>query len=353
MTPDDADYGWTHDPDARTFRKTLPPRLADLEQDGWQRVAHLLPVPHLLERIDDGAKQTLVYEDVFAKGCCRRLLADAITAADTDPSSTSDVTALIDAVCDTWASAAGATGEHTPLGDCVGALYADRLRPGGRLDTWYGDMPSRTVTTHYGTYDLRLPAILGQLRGLLTPDSVWPTAITQGDPTEPNIADPLCWLDFEHAGRNTLAGEAANLLWYLLGMGGWLVPAYQPTTYMRTLRHRGHGAVPPDITHLQARGGHIEVDFTFRARPGRRAAIDALLTRLRTDLGGLLTPAGTDVDEALRPWLTVRILGVIPLAAMSSADRAVCLATLAHTLDPNIALDDVTITTSPDLTRAT
>jgi len=29
----------------------------------------------------------------------------------------------------------------------------------------------------------------------------------------------MCWLDFEHAGRNALAGDVANFLWYLLGMG--------------------------------------------------------------------------------------------------------------------------------------
>ena len=77
----------------------------------------------------------------------------------------------------------------------------------------------------------------------------WITAITQGDVTEPNIAepnitDPACWLDFEHAGRNVLAGDVANLLWYLLGMGGWLVPAYQPEVYARTLR----APVPPVAT---------------------------------------------------------------------------------------------------------
>jgi hypothetical protein len=38
---------------------------------------------------------------------------------------------------------------------------------------------------------------------------------------------------------------------------------------------------------------------------------------------------------------------------MSNADQAVCFATLAHILDPNISIDDLTVTTSPDLLQAT
>jgi hypothetical protein len=76
----------------------------------------------------------------------------------------------------------------------------------------------------------------------------WITAISQGDPTEPNITEPLYWLDFEHAGRNALAADLANFLWYLLGMGGWLVPAYQPHVYQRTLRTPFPRQPPPSST---------------------------------------------------------------------------------------------------------
>jgi hypothetical protein len=351
VTPDAPEYGWTHDPATSTFRKTLPPELADLEQAGWARVAHLLPVPDLIERIDNGQQQMLVYEDVFASGRCQHLLADAITAADSDPTRTPAVVDLIDGICDTWMRLADHTGRIAPLHECVTALYGDRLQPGGRLDTWYGSMPAQTIVTEHGAYNMHLPAILDRLRATLPASSVWPTAITQGDPTEPNIADPICWLDFEHAGRNTIAGEVAVLLWYLLGMGGWLVPAYQPRTYAQTLRQRGHGSVPPSVTHL-TRGDRIEVEFTYRARAGRQAAINTLTQRVHGDIGTLLAPTGVDPDTALRHWLALRILGVIPLSGMSHADRAVCLGTLAHALDPQISIRDITITGSPDLILA-
>lgn len=354
MTPDAPGFGWAFDTAEQTFRKTLPPVLADVEQRGWETVRELLPVPALLRRINDQpGRATLVYEDVFASGRCRHLLADAITEADRDPAQAPAVAALVNTICDTWVSLADRTGRTAPLGECVTALYGDRLRPGGRLDTWYGATPVATIVTSCRAYAMHLPTILDRLRSRLAAESRWPTAITQGDPTEPNITDPLCWLDFEHAGRNTIAGEVVVLLWYLLGMGGWLVPAYQPGTYARTLRRRGHGAVPPNVTHLTARRhAEIEVEFTFRARPGRKTAIEVLLNRIGRDLGGLLAPAGMRPDAALKPWLAIRVLGVIPLTGMSCADRAVCLAVLARVLDPRVDIRDIAMTISPDLVQA-
>jgi hypothetical protein len=349
MTSSDTAFGWAHDPATQTFRKTLPPDLADLEQRGWRQVARFLPVPELLERVDEGPRQILVYEDVFERGHCQQLLADAITAADTDPARVRDVVQLTDDICDSWVSTIDLTGRLAALSDCTPALYAHRLRPAGRLDAWYGTQQPHIIATSHGTYELHLSAILDRLRADLASDSRWPTAITQGDPTEPNIAEPLRWLDFEHAGRNTIAGEVANLLWYLLGLGGWLVPAYQPLTYAATLRIRGLGAVPPEVTYLRTCGDQTEVEFTYRARPGRRAALDVLTRRIHADLGGLLAPMGVDADVALSPWLAVRVLGVIRLTRLCDADQAVCLATLAHILDPSITLDELAVTTSPDL----
>ncbi|HUY47270.1 MAG TPA: NUDIX domain-containing protein, partial [Streptosporangiaceae bacterium] len=122
----------------------------------------------------------------------------------------------------------------------------------------------------------------------------------------------LCWLDFEHAGRNALAGDIANFLWYLLGMGGWLVPAYQAEVYARTLCMPVPPAAVPVIDHLRVTTRHVEIDYTWRVGAGRHAALAALLHRLAGDLGAVLAPAG-DMAAALRPFLVVRVLGVIPL----------------------------------------
>jgi hypothetical protein len=342
-----------HAPDG-TFRKVLPPDRARRELAGWQAVAWLLPVPRLRDVRDIAEGSEVVYEDVFASGRCSGLLADSINAADWHPGEASAVRTLVDQVCDSLLTAAEATGATGRLDECVPDLYAERLAPRGRLDRWYFSQPrpaweidgqhlgldelaSRTWVVGGGILDLEWAAALTGLRSALAGHTRWATAITQGDVTEPNIADPLCWLDFEHAGRNALAGEVANFLWYLLGMGGWLVPAYQPEVYARTLRTPIPPAAVPVIDQLRVTARYVEVNYTWRMGTGRHAALTALLRRLAGDLGTALTPAG-DVAAALRPFLIMRVLGVIPLRQLSGPHAAACLAKISELSDPALTL---------------
>jgi hypothetical protein len=337
-----------------TFRKVLPPDRARREVAGWQAVASLLPVPRLREVREAADGCEVVYDDVFAPGRSRGLLADSINAADRHPGQAAAVAALVDRVCDDLLTAARATGETSRLGDCVPDLYAARLAPGGRLDRWYtwpplpawpvdgqrldlDDLGRRTWVVQGRALGSGWPAVLAGLRVALAGHTRWATAITQGDVTEPNITEPLCWLDFEHAGRNALAGDAANFLWYLLGMGGWLVPAYQPAVYARTLRTPVPPAAAPVIDHLRVTDRYIEIDYTWRAGAGRRAALAALLRRLGGDLGTALAPEG-DVAAALRPFLIARILGVIPLRQLSGPHAIACLAKLTELSSPVLTL---------------
>jgi hypothetical protein len=340
-----------------TFRKVMSADRGRAEAAGWRAVAAFLPVPQLLDirlRVDD---LELVYEDVFTTGRCRRLLADAINTADREPADAGSVEALVDQVCDQLLAAAEATGAQSRLAECVPELYAARLAVGGRLDQWYAHSPlpawqlageplglcqlaERTLILAGRQHRPPWPGLLDVLRTRLAPVSRWATAVTQGDVTEPNIAEPLCWLDFEHAGRNVLAGDAANLLWYLLGMGGWLVPTYQPATYARTLREPRPPLAHPIVEHLRVDRHRIELDHVWALGAGRRAALDALLRRLEGDLGTAIGSDG-DVTDALRPFLALRILGVIPLGEMSGHDALLCFAKLAEVLDPSLTLAEL------------
>jgi 8-oxo-dGTP pyrophosphatase MutT (NUDIX family) len=327
--------------DDGTFHKVFTAAGARQEIEGWKAIARLLPAPRLLDVRDVADGTELVYDDVFATGRCVRLLADTITAADVDSAQVGAVETLVNAMCDSWHASLKVTGTCPPLRATVPALYTARLAPGGRLERWYAGQPPFTVTTATTSRTIHPGMLLAELRNTLHPDSRWLSAITQGDPTEPNIAEPLCWLDFEHAGLGALAGQIANALWYLLAMGGWLVPAYQPATYARTLTHRGNGPHPPHVNYLRHDGASIEIDYAFTARPGRRAALDALLARLDTDLG---TRLQADLVEVLRPWLILRVLGVIPLTRMTPADQAVCWAAVADITAPDITLTGFTQT---------
>ena len=178
-----------------------------------------------------------------------------------------------------------------------------------------------------------------ELRSALAGHTRWTTAITQGDATEPNIAEPTCWLDFEHAGRNALAGDVANLLWYLLGMGGWLVPVYQPEVYRRTLRAPMCPMATPIVNQLSVTARRVEIDYTWRVGAGRHAALTALLNRLTRDLGAAVAPCG-DIMAVLRPFLVMRVLGVIPLGQMSGPHAMACLAKIAELASPALNLSD-------------
>jgi hypothetical protein len=337
-----------HAPDG-TFRKILPTDQARRELAGRQMVAKLMPVPRLLEvrNVEDGRE--IVYEDVFASGRCTGLLADCINTADRDPGAIPVVRALVNEVCDHLLAATEATGTVSRLDECVPDLHLARLAPGGRLDRWYthppapawalagqrlgpADLASRTLLAGGRDLGPAWPVNLPQLRSALAGHTRWATAITQGDVTEPNITQPLCWLDFEHAGRNALAGDAANFLWYLLGMGGWLVPTYQPSVYARTLRAPVPPVATPVAGHLRITVRAVELSYTWQVGAGRHAALATLLHRLAADLGAALAPSSG--AACLRPFLAVRILGVISLRHMSGPHALACLAKLAELSHP-------------------
>jgi hypothetical protein len=337
-----------------TFRKTMTDSAAAAELRGYRSVAGHLPVPRLVGAHPAISGVEIAYEDIFASGRCHRLLAEAINAADRDPSQLPAVRTFVEAICDSMLTAADSTGSQARLADCNPDLYATRLAPGGRIDTWYTNLPrpmwtldrrqlslddlaAHTLIVHGTALGAAFPLDLEHLRAQLSADSPWATTLSQGDPTEPNIAEPLCWLDFEHAGRNTLAGDLAILLWYLLAMGGWLVPTYQPLTYARTLPNPLPPTAQPTVDDLAVHGRHVEINYSWRVGPGRRAAIQTLLHRLDHDLGVALQ-SPTDPLRLLRPFLILRVLGVIPLARMTGPHALLCLTKLAELDAPNITL---------------
>ncbi|MGW7024126.1 hypothetical protein ACWGGS_32965 [Streptomyces decoyicus] len=342
-----------------TFYKEATTReAAEAEAKGWTKLVSRLQVPALRGRLPLPDRHLLAYEDVFASGRCDLLLGDVIALADRDPALLPRLARLVDGVCHDLRSAAAETGKMVPLAECVPALYLDRIRPGGRLDRWYllRDLPftlphtdviltvqelaDYTVTANGRPLTLNVAAVVDSARHALVPDRRWLAGLTQGDPTEPNIADPLCWLDCECAGRNTVVGEAANLLWYLMAMGGWLVPCYQPDVYARTLRLALPARTSPRIDHLElhAAARHIDIQYSWNTGPGRHAAI-------KRALHGLCVQGGIGMDE-LRAFLALRILGVIPAGRLTGHDLLLVLIKLAESQDAATSLDAF-FTTAP------
>ncbi|MFJ6185689.1 hypothetical protein [Streptomyces sp. NPDC092295] len=334
------------DPRRPVFDKHTTAEGAEAEVRGWHHIRELLPAPAFLGRRTTAQAHVVTFEDVFDNGRCRLLLGDLIALADRDTAALPRLLTLVDEICRSLHTAAATTGATAPLSQCRPGLYADRIRRGGRLDAWYlhQDLPlalpgTHTVLTlgalrHY-TFIVNerplavdLPAIIAGARRTLNPGGRWATAITQGDPTEPNIADPLCWLDFEHAGRNTLPGESAIFLWYLMALGGWLVPRYQPDTYQRTLRLALTPRTAPRVEHcaLDETERHITLRYTWAVEPGRHAALTRALQNLAASPAAFLNEA--------RAFLTLRILGVIPPTLLSAPDLLLVLIKAAECHDP-------------------
>lgn len=343
---------------AATFHKAAASReQCAIEAKGWAQLAPRIAVPALHGQILLPDRQLLAYEDVFATGRCELLMGDVIALADRDPAVRPRLDRLVGGVCADLRAAAEETGKRVALADCFPDLYLDRIRPGGRLDRWYlrRDLPIAlphtdttltlrelagfTFTANGRQLTLNVADIIDSLRHALAPNRRWLSGLTQGDPTEPNIADPLCWLDFEFAGRNTAVGEAANLLWYLMALGGWLVPDYQPDVYARTLRLSLPPQTRPRIDHLELHqsGRHIDVRYSWNTGPGRGAAITRALDGLRGE-------GGTALEE-IHAFLALRILGVIPPTRLTGHDLLLVLIKLAESQDPLTTLDTFFTTT--------
>ncbi|GHI02340.1 hypothetical protein AQI88_13420 [Streptomyces cellostaticus] len=343
---------------AGTFHKPVATReQAEAEVRGWSQLASHIVVPGLHGQVALPDRQLLAYEDVFATGRCVLLMGDVIALADRDPAMQPRLDCLVDSVCADLRAAAEETGERVPLAECVPDLYLDRIRPGGRLDRWYlrRDLPIAlphigttltlrelagfTLTANGRQLTLNVADTIDSLRHVLAPDRRWLAGLSQGDPTEPNIADPLCWLDFEFAGRNTVVGEAANLLWYLMALGGWLVPHYQPDVYSRTLRLALPPLSRPRIEYLDLHEGsrHIDVRYSWNTGPGRSAAVARALDGLR---GG----DGSGLEE-IHAFLAMRILGVIPTSRLTGHDLLLVLIKLAESQEPLTTIDTFFTTT--------
>jgi hypothetical protein len=85
-----------------------------------------------------------------------------------------------------------------------------------------------------------------------------------------------------------------------------------------------------------------------RRGPGRQAAIKRLLTWLDGDLGAALGCGPALMPALLRPFLILRILGVIPGTSLNREDTLLMLAKVAEASDPGMVLSDFAFTTAHD-----
>jgi hypothetical protein len=164
-----------------------------------------------------------------------------------------------------------------------------------------------------------------------TPNHVW-SALTQGDPTDMNIAVPLGWYDYSTAGLNALAGEFANFCWYQAFQGGYMVPRYNPAAY------RDHPSVLQSVKfnaprivrwELNAPTKTLIFDYEQNLAASRRAALDTYWHHVIIPVASAFS-FFRDLSAIIKPYLALRIVGVFNLTELEPKDTAYSLTKLAE-----------------------
>ncbi|GAA3925270.1 hypothetical protein GCM10022244_38460 [Streptomyces gulbargensis] len=329
------------------LKYTRDPAEAREEIRGHARLSRHYRVPALHAHLRVPGGHLLTYERLPG-GTDQGLLLDLLNAD--EPSS--DLRSYMDELTAAYREVILTTAWPTEPTHVVRKLYWDRAAPGGRLDTYYAgkdflvaddliDIP----VSRLGTYTLNIngcrhhldwAASLRWLRAhFATAEPVW-AALTQGDPTDVNLAHPLAWFDYDTAGMNSIPGEFANFLWYASALGGWLAPTYNPAAFADHPATFDHvPANTPEIRRAEVdhTTSTIHIDYTPRVSAPRRTAVTAYWNQLVQPIADRLWP-GEDLANLLRPYLSMRILGVYNLADLALENRLVLLARLAEAMSP-------------------
>lgn len=226
----------------------------------------------------------------------------------------------------------------------VGKLYQDRATPGGRLESYYADRTFEiggVPVNELAHYELVINGRKRKLdwRATLSWLAAWShdetaqwSAITQGDPTDVNLAVPFTVFDYDTAGRNAVIGEFVNFSWYTGFLGGYLVPKLNPGAFQGSPKTFELVSLNAPVVHAikaDREGRRLSVDLTWRPSAVRRSAVQAYWNDLVAPVWKQLAER-EDINRAMRPYLALRIIGVFNLAELDQTDALALLACLAE-----------------------
>lgn len=282
------------------------------------------------------------------------LLVDAVSCAETTQNLTI-LDRLLDDILGHYRATVLATARQCPGDQTAGKLYRHRAEPGGRLDEYYAARtpwplptgpwwPDGTEILVNGTRRRPdLPRIIETLRDAIgTGARVW-AALTQGDPTDFNLAwspsaGPV-WFDYDTAGFNAIAGEFACFLMYQLLHGSWLTPRCNRAAF-----HDHPGALHRALSgrprvHAERAGRTIALTYTADPGPVRMHILQRYLTELVLPVAAKLGVC--DLSAWLRPYLLMRLLAVYDVTALEPDDAALTLALAADLSDDSADITTV------------
>jgi hypothetical protein len=325
---------------------------------GHRALRGLFPVPRLLGHLRIPGGRLLLYQrfgpDEPDEGLFLDLL-NAADAAETNQGGFDELDVYLADLTSAYRGAILATARPLQPADIVRKLYWDRAALGGRLDDYYADHDFLVAdglvdlpVSDLGDYALVVNGhecrlewakTLARLRDWADDTTSMWCAVTQGDPTDVNLAVPFTVFDYDTGGFNAVAGEFANFCWYTAHLGGYLVPKYNPDAFAdhkRTFDHVGGNAPLLRRVDVDRVRRTIRVDLDWRPSLARRRALTAYLDDV---VEPLRSPFFADrLDACVQPFLALRILGVYSLADLAPLDRLAMLTCLARCEAPDFTL---------------
>jgi hypothetical protein len=226
------------------------------------------------------------------------------------------------------------------------ALREEADGPRGRIDTYYvgrsfevadvsiHELANHTLVVNGRERRLDWAATLSWLSTWATDLTPQWSAITQGDPTDVNLAAPFALFDYDTAGRNALCGEFANFCWYTGFLGGF-VPRANPAAFAAS--QKTFDQIPlntPSILTLtkDEKARRLTIDLIWRPAPARLSANRLYWQNVVAPIWKQLA-GDEEINSALRPYLALRILGVFNLADLDPLDSLALIACLADDFD--------------------
>lgn len=210
------------------FFKRLDNESRQRELSGYKEVAPYYPIAKLNGTYNDGTDELILYDFIFEARVEGGMLSDILDETYKGDIMHHDVIAMYQAAYAQTLKVARCTSHDiffaNRISERINKFYSDEF-----ITQWTG----RTVTVNSHKVTINLRNIINTLETFFANPKLEVSVISQGDPTEYNIATKPLLLDYGVGGRMPLMAEAAVLNATTAHFGNYLARKYNPGYYQR------------------------------------------------------------------------------------------------------------------------
>jgi hypothetical protein len=332
---------------------------AKIELAGYDTIKPFYRVP---ERIsidtDKKGRVVIVYEFVPGIGRDRGLFLDLINRSYS--SNLSELKCFVDELTQHYFSVFSRTMQLREKENRNTKLFEDRIKKAGLVDNYYrartlaisdglqsitaAELCEYDVVINGRYYRFDWQVCINTLKRHFEGSGETWTVISQGDPTEINIAYPLLWLDFDNAGFNALLGEFAIFCWDTYVFGGYLVPTYSSKVVLdhpATFNYVSLNRPKVRTFNIDREARVVTIDYVVDLTSCRRMILNAYWERVIKPIVEQRFSTGWEREFA--NYLSLRIIGVYDIFKMEREDLAFCLAKLIEVQRQDLTWQEIFI----------